>query len=308
MQWGQIKLLLIFSFLILDVYLLVQFLDKKEQADYSILEEQQSTFDELLSAESIDIPELPEEDTETYISVKQQELSTKEMKVSREQVKQSVQLLDSYYILSAIEEPIEVQEDDSTETLNQLLERLSFSSSEYSFWTWNKDLNVLIYFQNKLDRPIYYNQNGVVLVYLNDKNEAAFYSQTILGEVEQLDEKTELIPPIRAIETLYRGNQLNTDDEVDTVNLGFYTRVPYEGDVQVFAPTWKVNINEQNNYFVNAIEGFVFSTEENEFLYEAIQLGIEKIKNNNIDDAKIKDDFLQLLQDKLEFLESGDIE
>ena len=35
MQWGQIKTLLILSFLILDVYLFVQFLEKKEQADLS---------------------------------------------------------------------------------------------------------------------------------------------------------------------------------------------------------------------------------------------------------------------------------
>jgi len=308
MQWGQIKVLLIVSFLILDVYLLFQFLEKKEQADYSILEEQQSTFDELLDAESIMIPELPKEDSETYISVKQKELADSDLTLRRDQVEQKIQLLNKQFIVSEIESPIKVDEDDSGEEMNDLLNQLALYAEEYSYWTWNEELNILIYFQNKSDRPIYYNQNGVILVYLNDDNEAAYYTQTVLGDVEKLEDKTELIQPIRAIETLYRGNQLNSGDEVTDFDLGFYTRVPYEGDVQVFAPTWKVNLNEESDYFVNAIEGFVFSTEENEFLYESVQTSIEKIKSSDMSGKSFKQDMLDLLEEKLELLESGDVE
>src|SRR5690625_190845 len=72
MQWGKIKTLFILSFLILNIYLLVQLLEKQEDADKDILERSESTIEEQLKEDQIVIPELPEEQAkEPYISVKE---------------------------------------------------------------------------------------------------------------------------------------------------------------------------------------------------------------------------------------------
>ena len=100
----------------------------------------------------------------------------------------------------------------------------------------------------------------------------------MLGETETLAEKGKLIEPIRAIESLYISNELHPGDHVTTVNIGFYTRVPFEGDVQVFAPIWKVNVNDEKDFFVNAIEGFTFSANEQDFLIGCIDRAISKLQ------------------------------
>src|SRR5699024_5125305 len=80
MHWGQIKTLLIFSFLILDVYLFVQFLDKKEVADIGIIEHEPSTIEEQLTSESIAITDLPKQThEESYISVNQHLFTEEEL-------------------------------------------------------------------------------------------------------------------------------------------------------------------------------------------------------------------------------------
>lgn len=308
MQWGQIKLILIISFLILDVYLLVQFLDKKEQADYGVIEEQQSTFEELLTAESITIPELKTDDSSTYLSVQHQLLEESDLQLKKDQLAQKPLLVNDYLLLSTIDIPAKIEINQSDEYYEELKEQLFFKPDAYSYWGWNENVNVLIYFQEKADRSIYYNQNGIVIVYLNDDNEITHYTQTILGQEEFVQESNELIKPLEAIETLYRANLLQSGDDVNRVNLGFYTRVPYEADVQVFAPTWKVTINDSQDYFINAIEGFIFSTDENEFLYEVVQGTIENMKSKGLSEEKQIDQFTQILLGKIDILESGEVE
>ena len=101
MQWGQIKTLLILSFLILDIYLFAQVLEKKEQADLTILEQEPSTIEEQLSAESITIEELPEEiEEETYISVHQKLFTDEELSEYPLIVPQETYLLDILSLLN----------------------------------------------------------------------------------------------------------------------------------------------------------------------------------------------------------------
>src|SRR5690625_7911218 len=94
---------------------------------------------------------------------------------------------------------------------------------------------------------------------------------------------------MEAIETLYRDNELPFYSHIDNINIGFHTRVPFETDIQVFAPIWKVQVNKDRNYFVNAIEGFIFSTDEKEFLQEVIadladQIRVKRNKDDTLEE------------------------
>src|SRR5690625_3402548 len=84
MQWGQIKTLLIASFLILNIYLFIQFMEKKEEADIGILEQHTSSIEEQLRDDGITYGELPDEEyEETFISVEQYEFTEEELKKER---------------------------------------------------------------------------------------------------------------------------------------------------------------------------------------------------------------------------------
>lgn len=295
MQWGQIKTLLIVSFLILDVYLFIQFMEKKEEADIGILEQHTTTIEEQLKDDQITYEQLPNEEyEETFISVKQKQFTEDELNEQRKTTKQTVTIIQNNLIVSKVEDTIIFNDSYLSDQITNAFNQLVYFSDEYTFWNWNKDENIIVFFQNKFDRPVYYNQNGLVLLFLNDENEVSFYIQTMLGDAEPLAEKRKLMRPMQAIETLYRANELHYDSHINSVNIGFHTRVPFETDVQVFAPIWKVRVNDEKDYFINAIEGFIFSTDEKEFLQEVMELTKERMKVQWRNDEVLEEIYKQL--------------
>lgn len=287
MQWGQIKSLLIVSFLILDVYLLFQFLEKKAEADIGILEQHTSTIEEQLADDQITYEALPDEEyEETYISVQQQLFSEEELEAEEKKIDQVSYIINNNFIVSKVEQELVIKESFNESQITDRFNELVYFSDEYTFWSWNKAENVIIFFQEKGNRPVYYNQNGLVLLFLNDRNEVTFYVQSKLGDTETLAEKRQIMKPMQAIETLYRANELHPGDHINKVDIGFHTRVPFESGVQVFAPIWKVIVNEEKYFFINAIEGYNFSTDETAFIRETIEATVDKIqpqRNSNTD-------------------------
>lgn len=295
MQWGQIKTLLIVSFLVLDIYLLMQFLDKKAEADIGILEQHTSTIEEQLADDQITYDPLPDEEyEETYISVQQQLFTEEELEAENKKISQTSFIINNNFIASIVDQQLEMKESFSEAQIMDQFKQLVYFADEYTFWSWNKDKNVIIFFQEKGNRPVYYNQNGLVLLFLNDQNEVTFYLQTKLGETESLAEKRQIMKPMQAIETLYRANELHPGDHINKVDIGFHTRVPFETGVQVFAPIWKVIVNEEKHFFINAIEGYNFSTNEKEFIQETIQAAIEKIQPQRSSNAELELIYIEL--------------
>lgn len=307
MQWNRIKNLFILVFLILNIYLLYQYNEKREQADVPVLETQESSIEHQLELEDIVIADFPDEDLkETYISVNQRTFSEDEFKEINTIKDQKMMLVNKSFIVSLFEKPFALQENDSEKDIKKIFEDQIPFVEEYEYWNWNKEANILIYFQKKKDRSVYFNQNGVILVYLNDKDEAIFYTQTMLGETEQRQEEKSLIEPMQAIETLYKINELKSGDKITNVNIGFHTRVPLADGEQIFVPTWKVLVNNDRAYFVNAIEGFVFAGDEKEFLMESISLYIERLEAVEEDKQVMKKFVLEQLKEKLDIITEGE--
>jgi len=305
LQWDQIKTLLILSFLILNIYLLVQFTEKQEQADLSVLEHTESTIEDQLEAENIKIPNLSNKKyNETFISVAPKLIVNDELKKLKELKNQDNEVIQNRLIVSKIDEPIKVSERSNQENLNNLLDELVLFPDSYSLWEWNEQANMIVYFQEKIDRPIYYNQSGLVLFYLNEQNEITHYTQTVLGEDEENEDSRDLITSMRAIETLYDSDKLESNDEITSVEMGFHTRVPLDSGVQVFAPTWEVEVNDESRYFVNAIEEVIFASEHEKFFKETLMNIKEKvglIENKKIDQEKL----LEILDKKISLIDGS---
>ncbi len=310
-QWGQIKNLLIISFLLLDIYLLVQFIEKQETADMSILETSESSIEENLKEEDIKVVDLPtKEYEEPFISASPKKLTNEDENKIKALANQTPEIVDGHFIFSEINKKVKIPKEQKPETMDRFIESLVFKGDQYRFWRHHKETNVVIYFQEQYERPIYYNQNSLILLFLNDKNEVKYYTQTLLDDYKQSDDKNKLIQPMTAVETLYRQDELSQGDEIIDVEMGFHTRVPLESGIQVFAPTWKINIKGKRSYFVNAIEGFVFSTERSEFLTDSIESTIskvKKIKNKKINKLSAEHDLKELLDviERSEDIESG---
>ena len=134
------------------------------------MEEEPSTIEEQLNAEDITIGELPEKtDEETYISVKQRLFTEEELSNYDENLPQQTFLFDQYFIASQLEYPIAIEKDATKKEITRSLHDIAYYPEEYEYWNWNEDLNIIMFFQKKVDRPVYYNQNGLVLLFLNER-------------------------------------------------------------------------------------------------------------------------------------------
>lgn len=307
MRWSQIKTLFILSFLILNIYLFIELYDKQKRTD-SVVErvESQSTFEEQLKEENIILPELPEEqedEKEPFITVDPKEYSDEEIADFEKIKNQSVAVLDRKLILSILDDPVRIPTEASKETITELVKESVPNLDQYTYWDWNHDANIIVFFQEKMNRPIYYNQNGLVLVFVNEDNEIISYSQSMLGKEEARPEKRTLISPIKAIETLYNSRDLFFGDEVNDIEVGFHTRIPSTDGAQVFVPTWEVTINETKTYFVNAIEGFPFSSNELEFLEETLTVDLERVQSYMENNEQLKSKIIDEYKEKLELIE-----
>ncbi len=278
MQWGQIKTLFIICFLILDVFLVQQFFEKREQAQIGLLPD--STIEEQLEAEKITLGDLPKESIkETYISARRYVFNDEDQKKLDESENQSYELFnDGTILLSELEEsvPIDVEasdEDITTKVKNQIL-----YGDNYEYWGHNKESNKLLFFQSYKNNPIFFNESGVVIVFLNEDQEMTRYVQTMLDDFNKTGEKQELIKPKQAAITLFSRNELYNGDNVSDMNLGYYTLVPLSNGLQVFAPTWKILVNGERQYYVNAMEGQLISMDESTFVEDTIQNLLDQIE------------------------------
>ncbi|WP_027964554.1 two-component system regulatory protein YycI [Halalkalibacillus halophilus] len=271
MQWGEIKTLFIVSFLILNIFLLQQFLDKIEETNIETLA--QTTFEDRLDAEEIELGELPERgQRETYVSSQRYTLTEEDLEYLEESLdNQENNVVENEIILGEFSEPVEIDlEENRTDSLTSFKNRLLFGS-EYTLWEHREEDNMLLFFQEKNGRPIYYNLAGVLAVELNEDGDAIRYAQSILEDVEVQSEEQTVLDPINAIEVLYTNDALESQDELTDMSLGYHTLVPLEDGVQIFAPTWKMTINEEDTYFVNAMEGQLIPNNEEEFVQQITQ-------------------------------------
>src|SRR5699024_1020580 len=180
MQWSQIKTLFILCFLVLNIYLLYLVIDKQKEADIGIIEREDTTIEEQLESEDITYGDLPEvKDEEPFLSVEQKNFDREDASSLDKFSNQDAAIIDKNIIISVFDNPIQLPSNATDQTILSLLKDDILYPEEYDFWGWNKEYNVLVFFQKKNERPIYFNRGGMVLFFLNKENEVSGYIQTM---------------------------------------------------------------------------------------------------------------------------------
>ncbi|TFJ91982.1 two-component system regulatory protein YycI [Lentibacillus salicampi] len=299
MQWKQIKTLFILCFLVLDIYLLLMFINKQSAAEFALPDTSDSTFAQELEAADISVSaDLPSGTfSEPQLYLNQKSFTDDELAFFEDADNQQTVVMDDTFILSRFQEPVAIPDEADSSLINEIVKSNIPMADQYTFGSWNEEMNVLVFFQQKNDFPIYYNQSGIVLVYLNDDNEMLFYTQTMLGEAGSSDEEQTLNEPIKAIQAIFEGNRLESGDEITDVNMGLHTRIPLDNGERVFSPTWAITVNHEEKFHVNAIENLVVSSDERTFLTGVITFTIEKIQK--LDDASEMKSFVLAYLDEL---------
>lgn len=256
LDWSKTKTIFILIFLVLDLFLVFQIIEKRTTAELEYITE--STIEEQLEADEITYGELPNEfSNESYITGKRKKFISPDLMKLKDQ---TVSFLTEEWIISTLNEPVPLPEANIETFLDKFLKENVISGNSYKYWGWNKKTDKLLYFQTYRGRPLYFNENAMISIQLNKENEIVSYEQTMLTNIKEIKEEgsnQDILPPIKAIENLYNNDYLTSGGHISEVELGYYKNVPISGDVQIFAPTWHVVLANGMNYFVNAIDGQV---------------------------------------------------
>lgn len=267
-QWGQIKTLFILCFLVLDVFLISQFFGNFD-SNPSYL--QQSTKEEDLRANVEGLDNLEKEVLEeSYLFATRKEFGEEDVESLSQFKNQNIVIVNSdlgSLVVSKFIEPVPINTDSYSETLQANI----FESNKYQLWTKDENSNTLIFFQN-MDKTIYFNQGGLLLVVLNDEGQMIQYVQTMLVKEEKQLDSEDLITAFEAVSNLhYNAKVIHTGDKVtNRGDIGYHNIYGLPNGSQVLAPTWRIEVNNERNYFVNAVEGHYYQRYEGDFLRETI--------------------------------------
>jgi regulatory protein YycI of two-component signal transduction system YycFG len=252
LNWSRIKTIFIIVFLVLDLFLLSQFVDKRNSNQLGLLAE--ATLEDQLRENDITYPDLPKNPIqETYITGSSRTFTTEDLVSLKGQ---QVQILNKTRIYSKFEEPIPITEN-SPNWLESFVSKNMIGGEDYVFWGYEEQSKMLIFFQQYEEHTIFYNDNAVIKIILNDRNEIVEYQQTILTDLEEMEvdeDQAGSFTALKAIENMFIRNELKQGSTITKVDLGYYTLIT---DSQVFVPTWHFIIDNKENYFVNAIEGHI---------------------------------------------------
>lgn len=264
MQWGQIKTLFILCFLILDIFLLHHFITYSN-TNFEPIDNVSMEDDVRNNVNGIN--NLPEESPaeEAMLYAERKDFSDTELTEIEELPNQTSIVIDRHLIISEFDKPLAVNVEEDVEALAENI----WNFNQYRYFDKDEASNTYIFFQ-EIDRPIYFNPSGVLLVQVNDKEEVTRYVQTILEKAEDQQEPEEINSPMDALTGLYlRNGFITSGDEITAeVELGYHNLLPLPNGVQLLAPTWEFEVNGERHYYVNAIEGHLTSRNDEDFIQE----------------------------------------
>lgn len=304
MRWSHIKTLFILSFLILNVYLLYQFISKQDEMNIPELDTSNMDLDEELRDENITISadvnfEVPEL---SYISSAQKKFTGSEINdLNDNKHINAEKSLDSQLLIAEFSSPLKIPDNPDEETLSRLISPYILNAFDFTFGAWDDDLNIIVFFQNKERHPIYLNRHAMLTFYVNDNNEITHYTQTMLGDTDTQGSPTLNTPKI-AISSLLQGRYLNAEDDITDVSYGYYSRIAEAEDgTQVFAPTYKITVDGERDYFVNAAESTTYSGNYKEYLVKMLEENyLRKLYLMSDEDDSVADNLISVMEKKIE--------
>lgn len=261
LDWNKTKSIFIVVFLILNVFLYHQYLTGYNEAQrVELLSEKK--IESILNDENITYKDLPQDIYEApYISAKVKNYTLDELPV-----KQSVsyKLITESQMQAFIATPVSLGQDITSLKLNEFVEQFVYNGSQFKLWEIDEEARVATFFQVVNNQTLYYNVNGYVKIYWNDKQEIFMYEQAMLEKVEPLEQQEKIVAPIQVIDELYTENLLTAGAEIVSMKLGYSSLVQLT-QTQLFTPTWEVRVKadgEEQIFFVNAVDSKVIEFNE----------------------------------------------
>lgn len=255
MDWSRAKTIFILSFLVLDIFLILQIIDQKSASTYDYLSD--VPVEEQMAADQITLPELPQgPEEEFYIEANVRDFSMENL---ANPAKNGQLSQESHELQITLDSPYELGENWHISDVDRFVKNFIDSGSEYRYWDYDKTKNTITYFQQYNGKLFYNNRDARIVLQLNEDQEIVSYSQTMLEDITEIKNQA-ILSALDTVLILYKNRLLERNDEVIDVELGYYTLVPLKSS-QILAPTWRISIAGKDDFFINAVEGHIINEE-----------------------------------------------
>ncbi|WP_062052541.1 two-component system regulatory protein YycI [Bacillus sp. JCM 19034] len=251
MDWNRTKTIFIFTFLFLNIFLTWQLIETNNANQMSLIKE--VTIQEKLTENNVTIDaELPEVEILSplivgkYISFDEGEIITNGQMVQ----------IEENMLEATLDEPFLLSEEHFFEDLMQFLSSYVYNGFDYRFGGYDSDLQSVFLYQAYDDYTAYTFGDEPLRLYVNDEREVVSYEQRYFEFEEQPYNEPEMLSSLKAIEKLWSDQLIGMNETITDVQLGYYSFFSPAGDVQVFAPMWRVTV-EGEVYLVHAINSSV---------------------------------------------------
>lgn len=261
MDWSKIKTIFIITFLILDVYLLYQFMKIRDANKYEVITE--ASVEEKLKADEIKYVDLPKDPTQAqYLSAKPRVFTQADVEKLKGQPV-VIRGTGSTTLHVTLEKPLKIAAKFEPAELSTFFKDNVLFGEDYQFGEKSDKDQSITYFQISGNVPLFKNINGMITFKIGEGNQIVSYDQTYLVEMEKLTDKEEILKPLKAIETLHQKGMLKSRSNITAINFGYSTLIQLAAS-QVLAPTWRFEVDGKESLFVNAFEGQIiqFSSDE----------------------------------------------
>ncbi len=264
LDWSRIKTIFIICFLILDLYLIYEFLKIQDSNQIEVQTQIETPFEKKLKEAEIEYEALPKEYLVDYYLKAKPKVFTSEDIQKTTFSDQITNIINGNVLESYLDEPFEVKDQSDSVELNNYLKNHVLYGDQYAFWEKDAEGHTITYYQQYDGKTLFENANGKLTFYLNDDNEVYFYRQTYLEGIDEFSKSEKLIQPIKALETLSKNNVLQPKSRITNVELGYYTLVPLLDSTQVLNPAWRFVINGEDSLYVSAFEGKIIELKSEE--------------------------------------------
>jgi regulatory protein YycI of two-component signal transduction system YycFG len=257
MDWSRAKTIFIITFLLLDIFLIQQLISQRNENTFDTIEE--ITIDERLEAQNIQVNDLPTEPTSApYLEAEVKQIGINDLETDQQKI-----VNFGSGIKVEMDTPIPLKEDWEIEDVDEFIHSQALNGNQYKYWDYNEEKNEIIYYQVFNGQMLFNNESSQIVIQLNEKNEIESYTQNMLENIKEI-QKQNIITAKQALSILLSKNLLQAESTVSNVELGYYSLVSSEpnqsqSQSQLLAPTWRITLNGEVEYFINAIEGHVFN-------------------------------------------------
>ena len=268
MDFRRSTLVLIISFLFLDIFLLGMFWQMKNEVKTPL-------------NTSINVMEQVRTDGITVTGVNTTVESLPIIQITPTSIESQVNTLpsqvatyDKGVISSQLLAPIQLTLDaNANATIENFAELTTYVESgsiihgnQYTWFNYNPTTRKVIYAQRANQIPVMDGSSQIIFT-LNANNQVISYEQTFAGNAEVLGTNRALITSQKAMEVLYLAGRIPTRSTVSVVRLSYYKSLSLK-DLSIYSPAWYVEFKQADGQTlvrrVDAIRGTVLTNEATE--------------------------------------------